>query len=98
MARKAKPNTSIWIKEAERKGLDLSFLHREELKPFSATDELGLPRPEFYIISAKEIDSPKTRKIFNRTNCFCRLIPKQGGLRPYRLNLKSVEELEDFCS
>lgn len=95
MARKA--NTSVWIEEADKVGLDLNFLRQDKEGMFEKLDSLGLPRPATYIIPTSQIDSPRTRKILERTNCFCRLIPKHGGRRPYKPNIASIKGLKWFC-
>lgn len=99
MTKKKNQNTSVWIKSTEEKGLDARFLERDESeKMYEILDSLGLPRTRVYYPSKREIENLQTGEIFSQHPCFCRLIPKSGGIRPYNLEIRSAEELRDFYS
>ncbi len=72
-------NSSSWITQATKIGVNLDFLKRDEKYPFRGLEELGLPHPIAYFITPVEIDSPITKEILSKTACFCRLLPKKGG-------------------
>jgi len=97
--RRKNQNSSAWIAEAEKAGINLSFLERDETRMYEVLDDLGVPRTQVYFPTHEEVESLRTRKIFKQHNCFCRLVPKNKDLeRPYRINLTSPEELLEFCS
>lgn len=92
-------NMSEWIEKARNIGLDYACLNQDKIKMYSDLENLGLPHPKQYIINEKEINSKKVSKLFENSEMFCRLIPKEKNiLRPYKLGIKSRDELIDFCS
>ena len=90
---------SEWILKAKNCGIDLSNLHQDKEKMWKDLKSRNLPVPKTYTIKADEITGKRVQKIFQKTNCFCRLIPKnKDAIRPYNLKLTSVDEFQKFCS
>lgn len=90
---------SAWICKAKECNIDLRNLHQDKEKIWKSLKSRNLPVPKMHMIKANEITSKKVQKIFAKTNCFCRLIPKNKDvIRPYKLRLTSVSEFQKFCS
>ncbi|MCH7568351.1 MAG: hypothetical protein IIA87_02925 [Nanoarchaeota archaeon] len=97
--RRKNQNSSVWLAEATKAGLNLDFLRRDETKMFEVLDGIGVPRTRVYFPTRSQVKSLRTKRIFNEHSCFCRLVPKDRNLRrPYNVNITSPEELREFCS
>ena len=91
-------NATIWIESAKESGIDLSWMYETKEGLDEKLESLGLPHPKTHIISGDKIDSPEIEDMFATTSFFCRLVPKDGGIRPYRLKLTTAEEFRKFVS
>nr|VFK30188.1 MAG: hypothetical protein BECKMB1821I_GA0114274_10147 [Candidatus Kentron sp. MB]VFK75126.1 MAG: hypothetical protein BECKMB1821H_GA0114242_10167 [Candidatus Kentron sp. MB] len=92
-------NATDIIEAGKRHGIyDLQFLLQDKLEIYSALDRLGLPRAASYYFSESDLVSSWILELFDRSAFFCRLIPKGGGIRPYREKISSIEELKEFCA
>jgi len=90
---------SEWISKARNCGLDLSNLHQDKERIQKDLKVRKLPTPKAHIIKPDEITSKKVQKIFGKTHCFCRLIPKNTeAIRPYALKLTTTNEFQKFCA
>ena len=91
-------NSSGWIEEGRKIGLDLSSLEQDKSKIFEKIESLGLPHYQYFFVKPEEFDSERTKKLLQNPSYFCRLIPHQERApRPYKSNVKSMEELKEFC-
>jgi hypothetical protein len=86
-------NSSHWITEAKKHGIDLSRLHQDKAIIPEKLKELNLPRAEVHLF---EEDTNEIDQLFKNKSFFCRLIPKNGNVRPYKLFSSTAEELRDF--
>ena len=91
-------NSSDWIDAGLVIGVDLSGLYEDKRRMVDMLDRLGLSRHKDYYISEDQINSDFVETLFSHTACFCRLIPRSGGRRPYRERISSAEEFRAFCS
>ncbi len=92
----ANRNASVWIKKAKKAGLDVDFLHQDKGEIYRMMTELNLPMTPVHILNPSELDLEKLERIFKRSWCFSRLIPRDGGIRPYKFPVKSVKEFLGF--
>ncbi len=92
-------NASDWIRAAEKHGKDLSWLYQDKEKAREDLAQLGIPQTEFYVFEGEQLNLPELVALFNGSDYFCRLFPKEAEMeRPYRLHISSHEQLKEFCS
>ncbi|MBI2103151.1 hypothetical protein HYT55_04885 [Candidatus Woesearchaeota archaeon] len=93
-------NSSDWIVESRKQGVDLSFLYQDKTKIYAMLEKLGLPFPQVFRFSPQKFDLATVSSLFsNNRHYFSRLVPfSSDQKRPYRLDLSTVTELQDFLS
>ncbi|HLD57756.1 MAG TPA: hypothetical protein VJA47_05590 [archaeon] len=99
----ANENSSGWIVEGRERALDLSLLHQDKDRIYDGLDRIALPTPHRYEFDCVDVLSDKVAELFRNPTSpgyhfFVRLIPRFGGQRPYKEEVKTFQELRDFCS
>lgn len=92
-------NMSEWIAEAKKHDIDLSGLYQDKKAIYETLEKMQLPHGKVYSIKTEEVNSEKIKELFQKSEYFCRLIPKNKNMiRPYKLKIGSAKEFREFCS
>lgn len=91
-------NMPGWDAAAKEHGIDLSCFEQDKILKQKRLIDLGLPVARNLLYQRDELKMDIIDELFSECDWFCRLIPKHGGDRPWRLRLKSRKEFEEFIS